>query len=92
MFDVGARVYQVRKDLGFTQGELADKLSVVSETIYRIENNRTRPSLNFIESLCGMSGITIQEFFCPGYEERITTLNQWTPEQKIALKNFLDTL
>ena len=41
----------IREILGFSQGELAEKIGVEQVTVSRNELGKTRPSSNFLESV-----------------------------------------
>lgn len=46
IYDFGYRLRQLREDMKLSRAELAKKLGVSKETIYRYENNIQDPSLD----------------------------------------------
>ena len=53
--ECGKRIQQLRKERGFTQEQLAEKLNVSQNTIAKIESGLRRPSIDFL--------LEISEFF-----------------------------
>jgi transcriptional regulator with XRE-family HTH domain len=58
---LGKRVAQRRKALGWLQAELAEKLGVEMETISRFERGLALPSLERLDELAHILGIPIAE-------------------------------
>jgi putative transcriptional regulator len=56
-------VKQARRDLGLTQGELADKVNVSRQTIGLIEKNRYNPSLKLCIALAKALNKTLDQLF-----------------------------
>ncbi|XOQ14279.1 MAG: Transcriptional regulator [Shouchella clausii] len=54
---------QARRDLGLTQGELADKVNVSRQTIGLIEKNRYNPSLKLCIALAKALNKTLDQLF-----------------------------
>lgn len=52
-----------RKNLNFTQEELAKKLHVTRQTINAIENNKYNPTLELAMKLARILNTTIEELF-----------------------------
>ncbi len=52
--DIGARLVQVRKELGLSQSQLADHLRVHWQTISRIETGQRKVDAEVLVSLCEM--------------------------------------
>ncbi|GIN08636.1 helix-turn-helix transcriptional regulator [Shouchella clausii] len=57
------RVKQARRDLGLTQGELADKVNVSRQTIGLIEKNRYNPSLKLCIAIAKALNKTLDQLF-----------------------------
>ncbi|AST95436.1 MULTISPECIES: helix-turn-helix transcriptional regulator [Shouchella] len=57
------RVKQARRDLGLTQGELADKVNVSRQTIGLIEKNHYNPSLKLCIALAKALNKTLDQLF-----------------------------
>lgn len=58
---LGRRVAERRKEIGWLQTELADKLGVETETISRFERGLALPSLERLDELAHVLGIPIAE-------------------------------
>lgn len=58
-----------RKNLNFTQEELAKKLKVTRQTINAIENNKYNPTLELAMKLARILNTTVEELFEVNYEE-----------------------
>jgi transcriptional regulator with XRE-family HTH domain len=58
---LGRRVAERRKALGWLQAELADKLGVETETISRFERGLALPSLERLDELAHVLGIPIAD-------------------------------
>jgi putative transcriptional regulator len=56
-------VKQARRDLGLTQGELADKVNVSRQTIGLIEKNRYNPSLKLCIAIAKALNKTLDQLF-----------------------------
>ncbi|SHM00384.1 transcriptional regulator [Niallia circulans] len=54
---------QARRDLGLTQGELADKVNVSRQTIGLIEKNHYNPSLKLCIALAKALNKTLDQLF-----------------------------
>ncbi|ALA52661.1 Transcriptional regulator [Shouchella clausii] len=54
---------QARRDLGLTQGELADKVNVSRQTIGLIEKNRYNPSLKLCIAIAKALNKTLDQLF-----------------------------
>lgn len=52
-----------RKNLNFTQEELAKKLHVTRQTINAIENNKYNPTLELAMKLARILNTTVEELF-----------------------------
>lgn len=57
------KVKQARRDLGLTQGELADKVKVSRQTIGLIEKNRYNPSLKLCIAIAKALNKTLDQLF-----------------------------
>ena len=57
------RIEEMRKSLGLTQEELADRLEVSRQTIGSLENGRYNPSIELAFRVARYFGTTIEEIF-----------------------------
>lgn len=58
---IGKFISSLRKEKGYTQEQLAEKLNVSNKSISRWENGNTMPDLSLIPKLCEILGISINE-------------------------------
>ncbi|MFJ7680312.1 helix-turn-helix transcriptional regulator [Peribacillus sp. NPDC097198] len=57
------RIPELRKQLGFTQQIMAEKLSVSRQTIISLENEKYNPSILLAYQIAKLFGKTIEEVF-----------------------------
>ena len=58
---LGARIARLRKDMGLTQEELAEKLGITAQAISKWENDLSAPDISALPILAGIFGITVDE-------------------------------
>ncbi len=59
-YEVARAVLEARLTKGLSQKELAAKLHTKQSVISRVENAKTRPSLEFLERLANVLGYSLQ--------------------------------
>ncbi len=57
------KIRELRKELGFRQEDLADKLGVTRQTINAIENNKYNPTLELAMKLAKLLTVSVEELF-----------------------------
>jgi len=62
-YEVARAVLEARVTRGLSQKELAAKLNTKQSVISRVENAKTKPSLDFLERLAGVLGYSLQVSF-----------------------------
>mgnify|MGYP001567825599 CR=1 FL=1 len=62
-YEVARAVLEARLNRGLSQKELAAKLNTKQSVISRVENAKTKPSLDFLERLAGVLGYSLQVHF-----------------------------
>ena len=60
---LGKRVQKLRKSLGYTQEELAEKLNISRTHMGHIEQGRKSPSLKLIDKLARTLKVKVPELF-----------------------------
>lgn len=97
--DIGKRVKYFREAKNISGRTLALKTGLDPSQINKIEHGVNKPSLDSLERICQVLGITLSEFFSDGFSDmppeliRITNAaRELTPKQRKALQQFLDTL
>lgn len=59
----GKFIAQLRKEKGWSQQALGDRLGVTNKTVSRWENGNYMPDIGILEDLCAVLEITINELF-----------------------------
>lgn len=96
MFDIGARVSEIRKQKGFTQGQLGDAIDMTRENIGRIEKNKISPSVASLLKICEALDVSLPEFFgstndlSPDLQQWLEAGKHLTPEQRKSLIEIID--
>ena len=90
VFDFGLRLRRLREGRGMTQGELAKKLGVSKETIYRYEHNLQYPSLKTAIRLAVLLRTSLD--YLTGIDNEYTIrLSGLTPHEQDVFQVFLKT-
>src|SRR5271165_1286089 len=101
---LGERVKELRKERGWSQSELAEKVGTDARQISRYENGRITPSLDVVARLAEVFNISLDYLVVEGAErrplhvqdhglgERLALLSELTDEDRAALLNVLDAL
>ena len=55
---VGARIKAMRKEIGLTQAEVAQKLGIASQSVTNYERGKTDPSIRNLISLAAVLGVS----------------------------------
>jgi len=70
---LGERVKELRKERGWSQGELADKVGTDARQISRYENGRITPSLDVVARLAEVFNISLDYLVVEGAQRRPLT-------------------
>lgn len=62
---IGKRIRKLRKEMGLTQEQLADKVNITPHHLCYVENARRRPSLPLVRRLARVLETTLGELFAP---------------------------
>ena len=92
--NVGERLKFLREKSGYTQNGLAT-LSGISQThLRRVELNQSGITVDHLEIICDVLGITLKEFFDVEREadELSASIAHLTPKQKQLLTEFLKSI
>ena len=69
----GQRLSRIRKEKGFTQNEIADKVGVTSQAVSKWENDLASPDIDILLQLSEIFDISVDELL--GKETKKTVLN-----------------
>ena len=101
---LGERVKELRKEHGWSQGELAERVGTDARQISRYENGRITPSLDVVARLAEVLNVSLDYLVIEGVErrplhiadhglgERLGALGELSDEDRASLLNVLDTL
>jgi transcriptional regulator with XRE-family HTH domain len=99
MFNIGARLVELRERRKLSANKLAIALNVSPSTINKIEKGHQQPSISLLFSICEYFGISPSEFFCdspvglpPELKELFDSAETLTPEQLSRLVQFLKSI
>lgn len=59
--ELGERLAKIRKEKGYRQRDLADKLNMSQQVISNIERNTTAPDIDFLMGVADLYGMTLDE-------------------------------
>lgn len=62
MKNYGSAIKKLRKNADITQAQLAKRLNVSAQTVSKWENGINLPDISYIEEMCALFGVTIEEF------------------------------
>lgn len=62
-FDIGTKIKELRKKIGISQKELADKVDLTPSFISQLESNQINPSLYSFIQICNALGISFLDMF-----------------------------
>lgn len=69
--DVGRRISELRRERGLTQAELADRASVSTNYVARVETGLQNLTLQSLTKLANLFGLPIHEFFREPADRRV---------------------
>jgi len=97
--DIGKRLKKHRNQLGLSQKKLSTHTGISQSFISSIESNKQSPTINTLERICEVLGITIAEFFSKpnntvpdSFKPLLDNVRQLSPNQRENLINFLKSL
>lgn len=62
---IGAKIRALREKKNYTQFYVADSIGVSQPTLARIENGVTNTWVNYIDKICGLFNIEVNELLIP---------------------------
>ena len=99
MINVGEKIRELRKAKNITSTALAQQLGVAQSFMSGIENNNKKCSLETLDTICTILGVSLTEFFQettaeldPGLKELLAASKNLTVEQRELMTEFLKTL
>lgn len=101
---LGERIKALRKEKGWSQGELAEKVGTDGRQISRYENGHITPSADVLVKLAEVFDVSIDSLLVedaarrplrvedPGLVDRLRDFQELTGEDKASLFHILDAL
>ncbi len=101
---LGERIKQLRKETGWSQGELADKVSTDARQISRYENGRINPSLDVLARIAENLNVSIDHLVFDDIPrrplhnpenilgDRLTAITELNDDDRHSLLNVIDGL
>ncbi len=68
--DIGKRLKSLRETRGWSQADLAERASVARNTINRVENGLSEPSLDLLQRLADIFGVPLRVRITPSGRRR----------------------
>ncbi|WP_425060205.1 hypothetical protein SCACP_08740 [Sporomusa carbonis] len=97
MFDIGSRIRELRAERGISAKEIAISLNVTPSFISGIEKGNNKCSLENLERICNVLGITISDFFAqgkpdlePDLQRLLDAAKRLTPDEREYLTKFIE--
>ena len=90
--NIGKNLADVRKRIGWTQGELAERIGVETETISRFERGATTPSLLTLQRLASVLNTTMAELLgesSPMPNDQARTISAWINDLETDDRAFM---
>ncbi len=97
---IGRRLQDCRKRQSLTQEVLAEQVGITVVYLSKVENGRVRPTLELLDSLCDILGISLSSLLTGieiqkdeyANERVVALLRSCTPEIKEAALDILERL
>jgi len=103
--DIGKKIRKLRKAKKLTQGELAEKVGIVSAHLSRLELGHYKPSIDLVKNLADIFEVTTDYLLSDideeapvvkiqdqAFSERIQLLNSLNEKDKEAIMHMIDAL
>ena len=92
MFDVGARIKELRTERGLTVNGLANKAGISQSFLRDIELGNKQPTVEYLEYICEALKISLVDFFDvkDDSDKIIKLISKMSQNQKSKLIEFLD--
>ncbi len=85
---IGKFISECRKEKGFTQQELADRLGLTAKAVSKWETGKGLPDVSLYEAICKELGITLNEFFAGEHIEEQRVVAQTDENLEDILKEY----
>lgn len=97
--NIGERLRLLRKQSGLSGKALAEKAKLVPSQVNKIEHGTANPSIDALERMCDVLGITLGEFFAteqndldPELRQFLQSAQKLTPVERQKLMELIDLM
>lgn len=97
--NIGERLRLLRKQSGLSGKALAEKAKLVPSQVNKIEHGTAKPSIDALERMCDVLGITLGEFFAteqndldPELRQFLQSAQKLTPIERQKLMELIDLM
>ena len=89
--NVGDNIKKIRRDRGIQQKQMAIELGIDQSNYNKIENGKREPSLDLLNRVAGMFGVSVNDILNPGIElPKEMTVEDKTMMEQVRLIQQLD--
>jgi transcriptional regulator with XRE-family HTH domain len=103
--NVGENIKKLRKEKGLQQKQIAIELGIDQSNYNKIENGKREPSLDLLNKLAGLFGVSVDDILNPNKElpkevtvedktttEQVRLIQQLDDEDKHVIFKMIDTM
>lgn len=92
LMNVGDNIKKLRKEKGLQQKQIAIELDIDQSNYNKIENGKREPSLDLINKLAGLFGVSVDDILNPDKEipKEVTVEDKTTTEQVRLIQQLDD--
>ncbi len=90
--EIGTKIAHARREMGMTQGELADKMSVTRQTVSRWETGTALPDVEKVAGLADILQVSCDYLLkeqLPASEEKLSAEDERTPKHANSVTKLL---
>ena len=84
-FSIGKKIYELRREKGFTQEALAEKMNVSAQAVSKWENDLSCPDVAALPKLAKLLGVTVDELLGADPEPEVRLL----PEEQRDMSKLM---
>lgn len=105
LMNVGDNIKNLRKEKGLQQKQIAIELGIDQSNYNKIENGKREPSIDLLNKLAGLFGVSVDDILNPGKElpkevtvedkttmEQLRLIQQLDDEDKHVIFKMIDTM
>lgn len=88
--EIGAAIRKRRKELGWSQEQLAEKVGVTFQQMQRYENGSTMLNVENVQRIADILGLPVTDFFASGSSAAVAepVESYFAADEKVLLRNY----